>query len=522
MRYMDDDMNDYFLELEAELTYRANHMRIEREIELAKQIGSKYLKNKAKGELKDLMEKKGNLLEYTYFAQRVLVGLGYVLPNYGVDGAYSVDGETYNAIKEFQKDCMEEWDDMLNAPIGTYNYDELVSKMYLSDIEYADGALNPETLKALFKKNCEDNSLYSFENYESLKNYILYGEEEDKTDGYAEKLLISLSKEINEFLVFDDGPSIEDISGYITQGRIDELIILNKGENSKQLEALAKVYEYTTTNEMIIESIILNESFRSKDGLHVPRNPHIFFFEGAGDVGIGDTRKGIKTMHKNGRFNAMCVVVEHGEVTFLTTRASTLPDDPQAQVGAGKGHATVLPGVYHIRAGGSGRNGRHIGFNTGVAPYPDRTKNGGASSYIPVYRAYNNDGNKDPRVYLRNDPASASGCDIHKGWSYPKYNSSTGCITIYGRDKDGNNTNYINFLKAVGLNVGQNDSTLMKDVLPDGTFPIITGIMIIDRTLADRSVLKPMYNNSDAEVDLITEENDYWKTSDYWEPVYDN
>jgi RHS repeat-associated protein len=514
MRYMDDDINDYFLELEAELTYRANHMRIEREIELAKQ--AKISIKDAKKELKDLMKNKNTRLVYTEYAQLALLALGYNLPDWGADGAYSIGGETYRALKKFQEDCLQEWEDMLNSEPGTYTMEDFEEMSYLSDIGYADGALDQTTLRALYRKSekwAEDLK----DSMKDAHHKFLYGGKDDKgnvIEGYTERLSNSLAEEIAKILGIDTGNTekINKIAKGIRDGSIDGLLEENGyyirdefedipgykySKEVKQVKAIAKIYEYSTTDMGVLENAAL-----------YPENPQIYFFEGAGD-GKGNLRKDslgnpAKEHATTGRFNAMCVVVIDGKVVFLSKNASTLPDRPQGQYDSGRGHATVLPGVYNIQSGGAGGDDKWIGFNTGLVNNPTSS-----NSDVPAYRAYNSSGIYDPGEY------TADGCDIHLGWDN-YVGSSTGCFTMLKSD-------YREFSKKVGIYVTHPDLDEFKCkkkviVYVNGVaetrwvnvsgfnIPDVDGIMVLDRSLADKDALMEasMYETEE-NVDLITQ-----------------
>jgi|GEM_PF-2589748 len=195
----------------------------------------------------------------------------------------------------------------------------------------------------------------------------------------------------------------------------------------------------------------------------------------------------------------MVVVITDGKINFFSPNGSTLPDNPKDQYGSGLGHATVLPGVYYIRAAYSGGDDKYIGFATGINKNPYGTKN----SDIPVFRFYNARGQEAPGVYMGND------CDIHPGWNQPKAPSSTGCITIYRED-------YGQFITATRLNENFDYSKTdfknpywekeinYDDLGKDNAIPVpdISGAMVIDRSLADPKYLKSMYE-TDENVNII-------------------
>jgi hypothetical protein len=61
-------------------------------------------------------------------------------------------------------------------------------------------------------------------------------------------------------------------------------------------------------------------------------------------------------MHNTGRFGAMTIVVINGDIEYISFNASTLPDNPKGMYSDGRGHATVMPGVYYIKPDYAGAN----------------------------------------------------------------------------------------------------------------------------------------------------------------------
>ncbi len=202
-------------------------------------------------------------------------------------------------------------------------------------------------------------------------------------------------------------------------------------------------------------------------------------------------------MHSEGRFGAMAVVVKNGQIIFMSPNASTLPDNPHDRYkdekgNKGKGHATILPGVYYIKSDYAGGSNKFVGFASGMNPNPHQN-----DSHVKVYRTFDSSGRKNPGEY------PATGIDIHPGFNKPTNASSTGCVIIY-RDND-----YKKFMDVIGLNKGlpKPDSVYKKDQYIIGydepvDLPVITGAMVIDRTLADPEYLLEMYKTKEA-VNLI-------------------
>lgn len=54
--------------------------------------------------------KAGVFNGYVKEAQAMLINMGYELPEYGTDGKWSIGGETYNALLNFQKSCKDTFD----------------------------------------------------------------------------------------------------------------------------------------------------------------------------------------------------------------------------------------------------------------------------------------------------------------------------------------------------------------------------------------------------------------------------
>jgi hypothetical protein len=108
----------------------------------------------------------------------------------------------------------------------------------------------------------------------------------------------------------------------------------------------------------------------------------------------------------------MAVVVIDGKIKFMSTNASTLPDNPQGSYGS-FGHATIMPGVYHIKSDAVPGHGKYVGFATGTQPNPDNLNK--LTSYVPAYRF---SGSKGQGVYTySNCYDSPYGIDIHPGWN---------------------------------------------------------------------------------------------------------
>jgi len=169
-----------------------------------------------------------------------------------------------------------------------------------------------------------------------------------------------------------------------------------------QVEALKKINDYTD-NEVI-------------KGLN-KEDPIILFFEGAGDY-KGRLKEGssgqLAGMHSKGRFGAMAIVVINGKIEFMSTNASTLPDNPHDPYKQSNTVSTVKPGVYHIQSdySGGGTAQKYVGFATGTKYGPSE----GKGDQIDTYRLKGN--------------LQGEGCDIHPGWDEVSTKSSTGCITI--------------------------------------------------------------------------------------------
>ena len=125
----------------------------------------------------------------------------------------------------------------------------------------------------------------------------------------------------------------------------------------------------------------------------------IFAFEGVGDYTGGKNK-----YHPDGQFGAIFVYCKEGELNFLTTQASTLPDR--------KNNAVIMDGIY-------------IGIYTGHTGYQAlqlRNKGDIYNWHIPAQRY-------DGRI---ENPDSAYAIDLHTGKDITESSRwSEGCLTVH-------------------------------------------------------------------------------------------
>ncbi len=126
---------------------------------------------------------------------------------------------------------------------------------------------------------------------------------------------------------------------------------------------------------------------------------------------------------------------------------------------------------------------------------------------MKLYRFYDIHGKYKPGIYDNNSNAPGSGCDIHAGWSNMKKltsESSTGCLVIRTADRDdGEVQDYRNFMDAIGMkDVPFTTDPYFDDPDPKKKksipLPVITGAVVVDRSLADPDYLKEMYTIDEA------------------------
>ena len=243
-----------------------------------------------------------------------------------------------------------------------------------------------------------------------------------------------------------------DISG--TDSPIADALI-----SSASLSAAMEQYSIDAVSPAAQALRIINTDYamrlsqEQKDGLLV------FLLEGAGESQDPEERK-----------DAMCVVVQNGEILYLSTCCSTIPDRPfLSWKNDGTDVPTLCSGVYSfdtvnhngIYAALRVRNDQVIRFHDAETFYPDVSN----SESIQVHR----------RGREENSPTNES-------WA-----NSIGCLLV-GHAGTEPTDDYATFARAVGiLNEGATGRTPYQN--------IVYGTLVVDRSLGSDYLLSVGYSD---------------------------
>lgn len=233
-----------------------------------------------------------------------------------------------------------------------------------------------------------------------------------------------------------------------------EVLIKNgvKNPNANQIEAIKKMNQYIAENSRVAQDFNDNKNI-------------IFAFEGAGDY----NNKWKKTYyHNEGRYGAMFIVVKNKEIVYITTNASTLPDNSTKNIdihGVLKKVRTLDSQRENIS---NFKSGNHKSY-PGLIPYNVEKGSENKAQKVKSLQGIANDGFR---------------FNIHSGRS-TEGPMSDGCLTI--RDTD-----YIEFAKKVGYmpnsipNNRNNFSSIQK--IGTGKFvPNVVVTLVLDRTLMEKT-----------------------------------
>ncbi|MEA4962439.1 hypothetical protein [Lutispora sp.] len=238
--------------------------------------------------------------------------------------------------------------------------------------------------------------------------------------------------------------STEYINRYIIENKIDP--------NSIQAQALYRINEHS--NNLEIQKNI--------------SGVNIFFFEGAGSYNRKDNPN-----HPEGRYGAMVIVVKDGRIEFISTRASTLPNNPDGYWAENeKGRMfTIDSGVYKyvsVMHKSNSPQKRYPALNVQAIKFDKKTNSIIYTDRVP-----------GTRTLVINDPSTrykttGGGINIHKGIPDDKRASatsgwSTGCLTIHPND-------YAQFAQTVGFASENDGSVDVNDKLYNAS-----GFVIIDK-----------------------------------------
>lgn len=181
----------------------------------------------------------------------------------------------------------------------------------------------------------------------------------------------------------------------------------------------------------------------------------VFLFEGKGDSSSASQRK-----------NALCVTLKNGKIIYVNPYCTTIPDAPFVN-----DHPTLKSGIHTIS------KFNHLGYAGFEVDYDS----------APVWRFTSSSSYSS---------STSTGIDVHRR-SNSGMSGSQGC-QIIGRSGTGDETDYADFIRAVGL---VNAGTVV------GAYTewqnAITGQLIVDRYYA-KSYLEAIGYCSDAIDDICT------------------
>jgi hypothetical protein len=450
------------------------------------------------------MYSSDRLLVDGYCGNITLSALLSVLPSYS--GIESLDSEQFESITTVEISETE----VTNT---IYKYESQATVK--DDVKLIQGSLNDwlvesRKLSSLLDKipKLEEDGKFGSNTVALLTLY-------QEHNGFEIEAEVEKSSEMWDALM--DEISFDFEVPNISEDKIGKYIKTGKGEDTRwELELSDKpiipenVEEYLETLEKNIEEYIENndlgngkldtaseesrekcllkindyfEEFANEGKLELNKT-YIFMFEGAGDYdsapdGWTNNFDSSDSYHKEGRYGAMTVAVENGEIVTIVTDATTLPDDvyneQQPEDKSFVGYAMIDEGVYEFNTGAHKNNYGYISLHI--------NDNG---SVPATYGA------KDER-YSRN----SSGIHFHYGYyaispHSNSWNWSEGCLLIVGYyyQEEVENSTYGQFMVDLEL-VDEPVDGYIKEyhTYPESATetcttlsPELNGYIIVDRT----------------------------------------
>lgn len=223
-------------------------------------------------------------------------------------------------------------------------------------------------------------------------------------------------------------------------------------------EIISTAIKYSIkSNSNLYEALhLLNTEYDAKLSTQCKTGVVIAFFEGAGF-----------SSSSSKRMNATCLVVRNGQIVYLNSNCSTIPDYPfNPDKNNGNAMATLKSGIYAFRT--VNHQGEYAALtveNAMVVRHASKTSwYSSTASGINVHRRYSD------------TIPSAS-----KGWV-----NSAGCLLV-GTTGTTKNSDYARFIQTLGI-VCNNANATVKYETP------VNGKLIVDRTFATDYLVKIGYS----------------------------